>query len=175
VLRGTPDCSASSAQVRPRRARRAINARMRFGSLRSFMPPRMTACSAACLGGLHRTLTLRMAHRPYRGTSSDTAQFVRRNDALITGTRLFEDRGLSPDTLYYYAVTSQDASGNESWFSTRNANKPYMPIHNGWPRRMNDNTVASSPQSSVVLGACPSNPLLRGRRALAVFVSMQHG
>jgi len=79
----------------------------------------------------------------YRGTSSDSTTFVRRNAALITGSRLYEDRGLSPDTLYYYAVTLQDQWGNESYFSARNANRAYPPVHPGWPRRTDGGTAAS--------------------------------
>jgi hypothetical protein len=58
----------------------------------------------------------------YRSTVSGSG-YQRRNPSLLADT-VWNDSGLLPDTMYFYVVTAQDTSGNESGYSPEARGKP---------------------------------------------------
>ena len=56
---------------------------------------------------------------------------------------LYVDDGLNPNTLYYFRVTTLDASGNESLVSTTSSGSTNPPQLTGWPIALEAETASS--------------------------------
>ncbi|HEU4929598.1 MAG TPA: C25 family cysteine peptidase [Candidatus Krumholzibacteria bacterium] len=82
-----------------------------------------------------------LGYHVYRATAAG-GPFVRASTDAVSNT-LFTDSGLTPNTRYYYAVTSLDASGNESPFSPVASASTNPPQLYGWPHQLTDPSANS--------------------------------
>jgi len=74
---------------------------------------------------------------------TETGPYARVNDYTILRTAKFVDDELPPFTRYFYKISAQDSSGNESGLSDWMAVSTNPPLHSGWPITMGRETPSS--------------------------------
>ncbi|MBN1505050.1 MAG: VCBS repeat-containing protein, partial [Candidatus Eisenbacteria bacterium] len=80
----------------------------------------------------------------YRSMAS-AGPYAKVNEAVIEGTSYYMDDGLLPYTRYYYMVSCQDSSANESMSSTYVSVTTNPPLHENSPFELGSELTSSSP------------------------------